>query len=311
MCSGSNRVAERLSRFRRVIVWGHPLHSHTHSYVHAGFARAFEALGAETIWTGDRDALERLDLSRTLFLTEGQVVDGLPLRRDCAYVLHNVADEIWQELDGRCLRLQVLSVAATAERRRDVEQLDAYTYVENPGTGAPILYQPWATDLLPSEFDFDVPAPRWPDPAARIVWVGTIGRGQFGNVDELAGFRRACEDTGVKFVHRVGASFEENQRLIRSSLMAPAIVGRWQVEHGYVPCRIFKNISYGRLGLTNSEHVQAVFDEEIACSVDTSALFQDGLARLGDRHALLGQMREVQARHTYVQRIARILEVLP
>ena len=35
---------------RRVVIWGHPLHSHTHSYIHAGFARAFEYLGFEVLW---------------------------------------------------------------------------------------------------------------------------------------------------------------------------------------------------------------------------------------------------------------------
>jgi hypothetical protein len=39
-----------------------------------------------------------------------------------------------------------------------------------------------------------------------------------------------------------------NVAAIRRSRIAPAIAGRWQVEHNYLPCRMFKNISYGQLG---------------------------------------------------------------
>jgi hypothetical protein len=311
----TGRAAKALARFRRVVVWGHPLHAHTHSYVHGAFVKAFRALGAETVWTDDPSALAGLDLRGTLFLTEGQVMAGLPLRRDCSYVLHNDPDE-GAEIADRALLLQVLS-RDVQERHRaggSAEKLDGYTYVETDERGVVTLLQPWATDLLPGEFDFDVELPRWGGRAPRpptAAWVGTIGDGLFGNVNELAGFRAACAEAGVEFVHRQGIGFRENRRLILDSVMAPAIVGAWQLEHGYVPCRIFKNISYGRLGLTNSPSVQALFEEELVCDVDTHELFQAGLAQLGARGSLVAQMREIQARHTYVQRIERILELVP
>ena len=34
--------------------------------------------------------------------------------------------------------------------------------------------------------------------------------------------------------------------LIQESIIAPALQTDWQVEHEYIPCRIFKNISYGK-----------------------------------------------------------------
>jgi hypothetical protein len=34
----------------KIIVWGLPLHSHTHSYIHHAFARASMAMGYETCW---------------------------------------------------------------------------------------------------------------------------------------------------------------------------------------------------------------------------------------------------------------------
>ncbi|MHB1834115.1 MAG: hypothetical protein ACYCXW_04035 [Solirubrobacteraceae bacterium] len=320
------RLSQRLSAFKRVVIWGHPIHSHTHSYVHEGFARAFRWLGADTLWTDDRRALGHLDLAGTLFLTEGQAFDGMPLRRDCRYVLHNVSGERYAEVADRALLLQVheVTVRSRCAAGAPIEKLDEYTFLERPN-GAPVtLHQPWATDLLPDEFDFEVRFPEpWPRSRARAwlrvrrtglpsaMWVGTIGGGQYGNVDELEGFRRGCADGGVRFVHRAGVDRQQHLALIRSSLLAPTIVGRWQLEHGYLPCRIFKNISYGRLGITNSPWVQAIFDCDILYRSDTEELFWSATNFVRERPMLVAQMNEVQARHTFVDRIERIVACLP
>ena len=55
-----------------------------------------------------------------------------------------------------------------------------------------------------------------------------------------------------------------------------------------------------------------VFETDVECRLDTrGALFEAGREQLGARETLVAQMREVQARHTYVQRIERILELVP
>ncbi|MDX6664905.1 MAG: hypothetical protein QOG68_1111, partial [Solirubrobacteraceae bacterium] len=319
------RLEQRVAAFARVVVWGHPLHSHTHSYVHQGFARAFRALGVPTIWTDDVHALGAIDLADTLFLTEGQVAAGMPLRADCHYVLHNVARATYAPVADRVLLLQVAGTEPD-DRARDgsVERVDAYTYSEQGRNGPAVLFQPWATDLLPAEFDFGVPLPprlsqrrlttlarRLAGRAPQAVWVGTIGDGKFGNAGELAPFRTACREAGVPFVHRAGVDRAVHMDLVRRSFVAPAIVGRWQLENGYIPCRIFKNISYGRPGLTNSPWVEAAFDSEVLCRADTAELFWASTRVVPSRRALRTQMLEVRERHTYLSRIATILEHLP
>jgi hypothetical protein len=309
-------------RPRRAVIWGHPLHSHTHSYVHEGFARAFEALGIETIWTSEPSALAGLDLDGTLFLTEGQVIDGMPYDPRARYVLHNV-DPSWSR--GRERSVLGLQVYTTSPRERceaggPLERIDGYTYIERDERGIATLYQPWATDLLPHEFDLDVTfPPAWSPGDLRklgpspyfAAWVGTIGDGVFGNREQLTPFFEACESHGVDVLHLAGVDRRTHMCAIRSSLLAPAIVGRWQLEHGYIPCRIFKNVSYGRLGVTNSPHVQEIFESEVPCHDDGTELFDVAMGRARERALLGEQMREVRARHTYVNRIETILGLLP
>src|SRR5687768_5316219 len=75
--------------FSKVIIWGHPLHSHTHSYIHGGFYRAFSYLGYEVYWVSSLNDLKDIDLAGALFLTEGQVDANIPQRHDCYYIIHN------------------------------------------------------------------------------------------------------------------------------------------------------------------------------------------------------------------------------
>src|SRR5579872_1560362 len=66
--------------FSKVIIWGHPLHSHTHSYIHYGFFRTFQQLGYEVYWVQNQNELVDIDLHNALFITEGQVDSNIPQR---------------------------------------------------------------------------------------------------------------------------------------------------------------------------------------------------------------------------------------
>ena len=97
-----------------------------------------------------------------------------------------------------------------------------------------------------------------------------------------------------------------------NSFLAPAIVGKWQGERGYIPCRIFINIAAGQLGVTNSRRVYELFDQKIVYNTDTYQLFSDALERLRtwsleDQYAL---MDVVKNKHTYLNRIETILNFL-
>jgi hypothetical protein len=42
-------------KYSKVIIWGHPLYSHTHSYVHEAYYRAFKSMGYDVHWFHDED----------------------------------------------------------------------------------------------------------------------------------------------------------------------------------------------------------------------------------------------------------------
>jgi hypothetical protein len=175
---------------------------------------------------------------------------------------------------------------------------------------------PWATDLLPEEIDQNKEKVASIKKKKAIHWVGTIADGEFGNQTELFPFIKACRKNRVQWVHhnpwKKGVSAEENIQLIQESYLAPAIVGRWQKEKGYIPCRIFKNISYGQMGVTNSERVYELFDKKIVYNSDTYQLFFDAQQRVRSmRWEELSELMDmVRDHHTYINRIHTLLDFI-
>ena len=176
------------------------------------------------------------------------------------------------------------------------------------------LWMPWATDLLPHEIEQNkINALPFNSNSREINWVGTIGEGVFGNVDQINPFKKACQDNGVNFTSTIcSKSIEDNAELIRKSYMAPVIVGEWQQRVGYVPCRAFKNLSYGQFIMTNSPRIAELFGNKTIFNTDTYWLFQDAKNRLermevSELHNLMDFIRD---KHTYMNRIERILSFI-
>ncbi len=294
--------------FSKVIIWGHPLHSHTHSYIHQAFYRSFYHLGYEVYWVSSVDEIQNIDLVGTLFITEGLVDKDIPKRHDCYYILHNWNPDDYLELfrNNRCIALQVYThdcLSYTTEKIAD------YIY---SNAAEKIIFMPWATDLLPYEIDEIKQQKIMHKEKSIINWVGTIGGGIFGNEPEIADFKKACYENGILFKHTINSSMDETIKLIGESLMAPALQGIWQCEKGYIPCRIFKNISYGQWGITNNKTVYDLFKGRVIYNADTYQLFYDAKKYIENTSPdeLYELMDFVKNNHTYINRIDVLLKFM-
>lgn len=290
--------------FKKAIVWGCELHQHTNSYVYAAFHKAFKSMGFDAYWLNKDSNVSGMDFADSLFITEGQHDGNIPLRDDCKYVTHNCCDSKWETIkkENR-LGLQVYTDDVL---QWETEKLGAGIYVSRAGRG---LFQPWATDLLPEEINLD-----WADLPRKneIHWVGTISTGTFGNTNEIDQFKNAASNSGIPFhYHPPGStSFEDNKRLIQESYMAPAIHGTWQAQKGYIACRVFKNISYGQTAGTNCKRAAELFDGNLICNADPNQLFYDLKSDLGNKGRIRDLMKIVKEKHTYINRIKTILDVI-
>lgn len=298
-----------LTSFEKVVVWGHKLHSHTHSYIHNAFFRAFKEMGYETYWFDNSDDVSGFDFSNTLFLTEGQADANIPLREDCRYILHNCYGTKYRFIleNNKGFNLQVYTDDVLSNP--SCEKIQPCIYFDVKGK---CMFMPWATDLLPQEIDEikeKIPSVKKTN---AIWWIGTLGDGKFGNIKEIAPFAKAAKSQGISFKNKIFLDVEDHVDRILHSYMAPALVGEWQKKQGYIPCRIFKNISYGQMGITNSFRVYELFEEKIVYNSDTSQLFFDADKKIKSMSTeeLYELIDFVKTKHTYINRIQTLLSFL-
>jgi hypothetical protein len=299
-----------LQAYDHVVIWGHKNTGHTHSYIHGAFYKAFKHLGYDAYWVDTVDELKGVNLSNTLFLTEGQVEKGIPIRSDGTYILHNSTSP--QNYKGsHFVTIQVYT--HDVDKLSNLVTLSPFIIADYPGK---VLYMPWATDLLPHEIDQIKTTIPFIKKGNDIWWVGTVGEGEFGNVNEINPFIKACKENNIDF--RIsnpwvrGISTEEHIKKIQTSFMAPTIVGTWQKKQGYIPCRIFKNISYGQWGITNSKTAYEILERKITYNPNTYKLFYDALLAVTnlDLRKHFEVMDFVRDNHTYINRIETILNFI-
>lgn len=295
---------------KKVVIWGHKLHSHTHSYIHEAFFNAFTHLGYKTYWFDDYDDISDFDFSRTLFLTEGQVDANIPILDDCFYILHNCNSTKYLKFIncGKAITLQVFTYDCIT-CCSDIIQKDEYVYESLKGH---IIFMPWATDILPYQIEENKEIIKNIEKENNIYYVGSIGGGIFGNIDQIIPFQDACKEYRLNFINLKNINFKDHVSYIQKSFCAPSIVGRWQQQVGYIPCRVLKNVSYGQYPVTNSREINNFFHGKAIYNEDTYQLVYDSKEQLPliSQEELLELMDFIKEKHTYINRIESLLDFL-
>ena len=109
-------------------------------------------------------------------------------------------------------------------------------------------------------------------------------------------------------------SDKTNIRAVRLSRLAPSLAGEWQAENNYLPCRFFKNVSYGQLGITNVPKFRDVVGQDLFFKLDPRNPQQlEKLLALSPavyKDSVLAQQEYIRRRHTYVSKIANLMRAL-
>ena len=299
-------------KIKRVFIWGHCTTGHTHSYVHYGYYKAFSYLGYETHWVDDNPITYPEYFKDSLFLTEGQVDKNIPLDKSNIYILHNCENKNKKYIGAGCNFLELgnyLKFCETGEGRnypnnKIVKIKDLCFYDDQ----SPTLYQTWATDLLPYEIKIE-DACIFDANKEKVHFIGYRWEENEGPIQE---FIRACKDNRKTFEHHFRVSFEKDRALERDSYICPDFRGKWHIECGYIPCRVFKGLSYGKMVGTNSKHIQDMFPEYVAYAENNYDLFK--ACEEHYKGTSLGKIQEamlfIKEKHTYINRIENILFIL-
>ncbi len=236
--------------FDRLVLWGLRDEFRDMTHIFSGFRHAAERLGLDVVWVNDTETDAHAVRPGALVVAYNGASVHVPCVQGARYLLHNLGgDPLLGRLpEASWLLYQVYTDdLMTADGPAwGCEQWDLFTFFQRDGRA---LFQPWGTDLLPDEHH----PPVFSGSSRVINWVGSVwdnelGQGNESAIAELVGVLGA---RGLEFRQHQAVAVDDMITLVRGSRIAPAFAGEWQVAQGYLPCRLFKNVSYGQLGITN------------------------------------------------------------
>lgn len=319
----------------KIIIWGYPLYSHTHSYIHDAFYKAFRHLEYDTYWFHDGNFPKDFDFSNCIFWTEGFADSNIPLNDSSVYFVHvckspkkYIEAGVKKFIDVRYNHIWMNDhVYSYTMDKRHLEKLGPCCYFEK-STGQTIkfkntyydydisdydkIYISWATNLLPREFNFDdIYLPR----QNVIHFCGNLSAsGVCENTSTFSKFIQEAEKEGIPFLVNNPwsnpLSDEETIKRAKQSILGADVRGPEHIRNGYVPCRVMKSMSYGHLGMTNSPEVYKEMEGHCVLDEDPANLFHLAMAKRHDYDFIKKGMEYIRKNHTYINRIEDILKIL-
>jgi len=344
----SKEEQETLNLYSKIIVWGFPLHKHTHSYIHAMWIKAFkEGFGKESFWFHDDDFPSDFDFENCIFLTEGYADKNIPIVASSTYFVHNaIHPEKYLNKGARLIEIRfnvqeihdinndfklddgthdsILSLSDETKyekltSNKDIHPLNRNGIITNMNYECIYLY--WATDLLPHEFDFD----NIVDKQNMVLYY--IGSPTTST--NLIRFKQICERYNIEWRHvdpwKTPISFEDNRKAMQLSILCPDFRptgtqrdidqfgiknGKNHMEIGYLPCRVLKAISYGHLGITDCIHIKRILGDHVVYHNDMQQLFNMSIAQRNNTDQIKAGMKYVQEKHTYIHRARDLIRAL-
>ena len=307
------QLASRLKEIaiHRVVLWGlRTTFNDTFYFIHKGLFETLKKLNIPVLWVDDKEA--NIDCLRNgdLVYAVDRAAQFLPIRSDVKYCLHNISEQFIQNLDpDQYLAIQVLTLDRFDEGLEQTRPLDAN--LQGAATYDPIgnvLYQSWGTPVLARDFMSPINFPlKKSEYFVGTIWDNALGQ---GNTRVIAEYERLLHQHQIQFKCVKGAPEFFNPIYVRHSAIGASIVGDWQREHGYTPCRLFKAVSYGRVGAINSNNSKIQYPWTIA-NENIGELIEEILQR-GDRDTkeLIRFQQKALEQETYEAKIANVCAVL-
>ncbi len=294
-------LLDKMKRYTSVVVWGlRESTTSTQRHVHRHMYDTLRKIGVPAVWCENENGLNSQVPDGSLVITSEQCCSQIQYRKSNWYALFHTVHHI-----AECRNYVMLRVYGDSEPGEGVEHWSKTAMFHKASHK---LWQTYGTDLLPEEFQPPVFC------SSNVMnWVGSIWEDKkgHGNIRNIENLKKALERHGLRFIHHQDVSDEVNMAKVRESRIAPAIGGHTQMAE-MMPCRIWKNISYGQLGVTNLARSVEVFGSDIVYSPDLFELVDLAMS-VGEeeyRERTARQQEIVAAGHTYLDWLYNVVRAL-
>lgn len=299
----------------KIVIWGCSPHTHTHSYIHYGFAKAFSFLDYDVTWYEDSEEHKNQHLSDSIVITSYGHCNYMPIDSTSKYFIHNIEDEF--NCQNKINHDNICNLLVYHDKYNwsdDVKNIDDYSWY-HPETKTAVIM--WGTDLLPHEIDEQDQVLF--DPLRNgINYVGSLSR------DYISEMTSVCNSYGKNFINYGGYSGVRNKKnngfmdndqnidLMKNSYLNFDLRPKQHIDNGYIPCRIFKAMSYGCWIGTNSIKMNKFFDGRITAVENLNDLYleTEKATQRATLEILKDNQQFIKQNHTYVNRVQSLLSIL-
>jgi len=300
---------------KKIVIWGCSPHTHTHSYIHYGFAKAFSFLDYDVIWYEDSKEYENEDLSESIVISAYGYCNHMPIDKTSKYFIHNIEDGFHSQ--NKIEHDNVYNLLVYHEKYNwndDVKNIDEYSWY-HPETKTAVIM--WGTDLLPGEIDSQEQV-LFDDTKNTVNYIGSLSEEYIQKITSVVDFN------GKQFVNYGGYSGicgsknngfmddNENITLTEKSYLNFDLRPLQHLDNGYIPCRIFKTLSYGCWIGTNSIKINKFFGGRITANEDLNNLYieTEEASKNATKEVLKDNQEFIKENHTYINRVQSLLSIL-
>lgn len=289
----------------KVIIWWYPYGKHTHSWIHHGFHKAFQYLGYEVSW--------RENMKENLPWRSEKIIFISAFPED-SLILENFSHN-WIIFDHNYtldIKDHIIPFGILADGFGSyAPNVDEYRHYKR----IPKIY--WATDLLPSEIEH-IPYHYSDTKNVRFIWSWwkdnwlALERARIWCYTHWKNWDQQWKHLFLRYKKFVPE--DDIAHLSQKAFLTLSIQWKPQCQTWYIPCRLFKNISYSVLALSNNLFVADLFDDdEVIIEKDIFDLLDKAAKVVNEKRVdeyTKKAIEKVREKHTYINRIQELFTYL-
>lgn len=303
---------------QKIILWGYPHLTHTHSYIYYGLKKGFEHLGCDVFWfhDGNYPSTSEFDYENSVFFvdSQGRSENNVPILESGIYFSYDTFTNLNKYL-GKVKGLINYRVAEykqpVPDGKRYIEIEKGVVFDNDSGEDYNVIHFHYATNLLPHEIDFEWAKKQRND---EYNFIGTIHSPR-PNSDPLhQNFIEIIKKNNIAFNHRDPwinpATENDNIDLMQKSIFVPDFRPQEQKTNCYTSDRIMKAISYGCLVVSDCHYAKNFIDSQLLTSENAQEIYDLGMKNQYNTDLIIHLMEVVKNNHTYINRCKGLLNII-
>jgi hypothetical protein len=314
-----DKAKQQLSRFiteRTFVIWGITELQHTHGYIHANFFRVLKRNEVSVLWLEDHERNLAKIPKGSIVLFVDIAARELKFSMENYYIGHNSQKML--EFQSFILQHPGKALNWSFTTNAAIGLSDAAGSIAKFDDVNTRLFQPYGTPLPNRSFVQQIETNTDRNRIENLIGsVWNDGRNQ-GNAEIINNFALALKSRNMK-IRRIELGklakfrFSEKieKKLVLNSAIGASIHSNYQISDGYLACRLFKSVSYGRVPVTNQNAFNGIFKEGFVYSQDVDEMIDSylSLSPVAKRDMTFQAQRSLK-QYTYEAGLNRLVRAL-